>query len=385
MVNKESIELFHDGIIALRENNYERAVTALTKAISLQDNVSNYHNNLGLAYLGQGKTEQAIKCFEKAVELDPQNSHPYYCFGVVFQKKGAIEASLVNYRKAFLLDSSYTDALANIINILLCSGENDVALSSLEPSSSSEDDWRRLILTSNRMIIDWINRACDFGVYEPVSLEENIRTKNYLMYFGYLTKLMDFYKQNRALFNDGKRHIPIYVFGDSHSLAFSNLIMGKCVGKTELIMGMKMWHFSSHDNHFFRACLKARLSKLPLHSHLLFTFGEIDCRPDEGIWIACQNGKGSLSELIFSTVTNYISWLKDHLASSVPASLTIQGVPAPTYQNPGADFIDMVKNVNSLLQEQALNNGWRFLDVYDAPHIDDHHILPSFYSALHWA
>jgi len=75
---------------------------------------------------------------------------------------------------------------------------------------------------------------------------------------------------------------PIYVVGDSHSLAPSwrSITVGgeerALLGR--LVTGLKMWHLRPESEFFPKANFEAAIANVPDGSDALFVFGEIDCR-----------------------------------------------------------------------------------------------------------
>jgi len=130
----------------------------------------------------------------------------------------------------------------------------------------------------------------------------------------------------------------------------------------------------------------------------MFTIGEIDTRPDEGIWQVHLKKEKNLDEIIDNTVGGYIDFLYENLKDKQLSSITIQGIPAPAYplkddKDPKDEvgFLAMIKQVNEKLKELTIQKGWNFLDVYNATvgedgksnkkwHIDGYHLQPIFYT-----
>jgi hypothetical protein len=129
----------------------------------------------------------------------------------------------------------------------------------------------------------------------------------------------------------------------------------------------------------------------------MFTIGEIDTRPDEGIWQVHLKKEKPVDEIINDTVGGYIEFLYENLKDKDLSSITIQGIPAPAYELTGdkdpkdeKGFLEMIKKVNDKLKELTLQKDWNFLDVYSATvgedgksnkkwHIDGYHLSPVFY------
>jgi len=166
-------------------------------------------------------------------------------------------------------------------------------------------------------------------------------------------------------------------------------------------MGAKMFHFglkkSAHIAPYVGFSADYYFKTLPNNAHLLLAVGEIDSRPDEGIWNAYKSGKDNLDTLVNQTVDRYIDAVTAYVRPLTLKSITVQGVPAPNYalkrvllETEQSVFLDMIRSVNDRLRAKALENGWWFLDVYSATvndagvsnkkyHIDSHHLNPVFY------
>jgi len=61
------------GVLALQINDYEVAEELISRAIEGNDNIADYHNNLGQVFLETGRTALAITQFNQALQLDPEH------------------------------------------------------------------------------------------------------------------------------------------------------------------------------------------------------------------------------------------------------------------------------------------------------------------------
>lgn len=251
------------------------------------------------------------------------------------------------------------------------------------------------IMGEYQFAYQWVTKAPDFH-----TLPESKRDVNQQTYFLYVLRLCAFWQNNQILY-DCKAFNYLEVLGESHSLSPCNSCFtwrGRTVqAKTNFVMGIKMWHFLTKETNFWRYSFEERLSVIKPGSSLLITIGEIDCRPNEGIWVAAKKLKKPVDHIVSETVDGYLAALEVLLKSKQFVEITIQGVPAPAYPLIGArdpgdkdGFLKMIKHVNQFLKEGALKRNWFFLDVYAATvneegtsnrlwHIDGHHLKPSFY------
>jgi hypothetical protein len=226
------------------------------------------------------------------------------------------------------------------------------------------------------------------------------------VFFRYCLYLCVAWQHNQEFYSNVADK-PLWVIGESHSLTSANFVFpwqgARVKGLSRFIMGIKMWHVVQPSDNYHRVCLQAHLDALPTGADVLLTIGEIDCRPNEGIWLTAKKKNRELDDLIITTVDGYVSWLVAALAGKTLASVTIQGIPAPGYtlkgdRDPGDKdaFLAMIASVNERLKVGVLAQGWHFLDVYAATvddnglsnrqwHLDGWHLTPAFYSrAMEW-
>lgn len=106
-------ECFERGIEFQKTGQYEKAVTAYLKAISISPNVAIAHNNLGSVYLRLTKYALAIKSFERANELDPSLSEALFNIGICYYRQDNHKVALQCFRR--FLERNPRDARANYL------------------------------------------------------------------------------------------------------------------------------------------------------------------------------------------------------------------------------------------------------------------------------
>ena len=225
--------------------------------------------------------------------------------------------------------------------------------------------------------------------------------KNSKIYFNYILLLCLEWENNKDQYEVHEN--KLIVFGESHSLALTNISINfynkKFTALNHLLIGVKMFHLNLEKSNYFSEALAVYLNSIKDGSNLLFTIGEIDTRPNEGIWKLYRRTSNSLEFLVNKTVDNYLIFLHSYLKDKTLSSITIQGIPAPGYMledafDPGKEkqkFLKMFKLVNNRLKEKTLFYGWQFLDIYSATvnlegtsnqiyHLDKIHLTPLFYT-----
>ncbi len=271
----------------------------------------------------------------------------------------------------------------------------------------------RASIVSNQFILDWKqgdlpSAHARIRYFLPVleqtgGKKDDNQTQNRI-FIAYCGSLAQFRVSCPALYEPPQGVKPLVVLGESHSLSVCRACFtwkGEQVqAQTCFVRGIKMYHLARPHTGHYAFCLSQYIERLkhqPLP--LLFTIGEIDCRPDEGIWKNSFGKRKEIAPVVEDTVCGYMQWLTWELAGNTLQGITVQGIPAPLYEldedkvPPGhrQEFLNMIRLVNQRLGQETLNAGFSFLDVYRATagedgratgqwHIDPFHLRPDFYA-----
>ena len=76
--------------------------------------------------------------------------------------------------------------------------------------------------------------------------------------------------------------------------------------------------------------MKANFASIPKFSRVFLSFGEIDCRPDQGFLTAARKLDKSLEQLATLTVLSCVKWFLEQTESQ-NHRLYFINVPAPVY------------------------------------------------------
>ena len=138
--------------------------------------------------------------------------------------------------------------------------------------------------------------------------------------------------------------------------------------KPVLITGAKAWHFASNKHNRWKDSLKQQLKKQTYSSAVLISFGEIDCRKDEGILTYTLKKNKDISQICKKTIDGYLNYMEDALSPSYSEKYYF-GIPAPSRKKELLDDLDIkrikiVKLYNDYLKKEVLSRGSYFVDVY---------------------
>jgi tetratricopeptide (TPR) repeat protein len=106
----------------------DAAMGEFRKAIELNPKLVQAHSNLGNALLRQGKVQPAIREYGRAIELDPKYAWAHNNLGFALQGQKKFELAIEEYGKAILLDPYIDKAHGNLVSILTELGRIDEAI-----------------------------------------------------------------------------------------------------------------------------------------------------------------------------------------------------------------------------------------------------------------
>lgn len=397
--------------VALQEAGLTAAAkSAYFRALELDADQVETANNIGVLLKNEGRLLEAEKHFRRALEIRPNFADGQSNLGAVLLAQGCFVEAEVCFRAALDICADHFEALLGIGALLQFQARTEeqkiwMSHGLIAPKYS----WKFACLL---MITAWIQGQIDevsrfaeqYRFSIPIGISDGV-TRSLRIFFGYVSKLAEFANNNPHLYAIRVNAGPdFHVLGESHSLALASLTMEwnseKVRPVAHFVNGVKMFHLASCENNQYKKAISIQLKELPEKSHVLFTIGEIDCRPNEGIWHYVCMTKSLVDDVINHTVSGYLNWLDRELSHNAPATVTIQGVPAPNYlpdeelaKNETEGFLAMIASVNQHLKAGALMRGWKFIDVYKATavergvsngkwHIDKYHLKPSFYADL---
>ena len=97
-----------------QKGNLKKAITANQKALIIDPQDPDAHNNLGVGLLESGSFKKAELSFKEALVLKPDYSEAYTNLGVVFQKLGKFDEAEKYHRKAIFFSPTNVPAYINL-------------------------------------------------------------------------------------------------------------------------------------------------------------------------------------------------------------------------------------------------------------------------------
>lgn len=348
---------------------YDEAEASYRRALEIKPAFAEAHCNLANVLRDFGQLDDAIASYRRALEIKPDCADVHFNLGHALRDLDDYRQAAVSYQKASDIDPAKTGLEAAVYSAILC-----YLVGNFDQCRSKLDVSQQILATSG------------------------FKRRNARVYWRYLDKLLSWHQQSKL--NDRQRQDleTLYVIGESHSLVTNGVVIRyegremRCAA--EWIAGCKQWHLGNGKANIYKYKFEAVMARLPRHSTILLTIGEIDCRLDEGIIKAWKKlPDKSLEEVEHLTANNYLKYV-EKIAARHEHQLIIGGVPATNIkmdkmtEEERKQFVQLIRSFNILLMEQSLFAGMAFLDVYALTdrgdgiasgqwHVDDYHLLPS--------
>ena len=223
------------------------------------------------------------------------------------------------------------------------------------------------------------------------------------IYFKFCIRLLNYRLQHLEEYS-GDSNGELVFIGESHSLVPAGKIFpwrGKMVRASAApIRGIKMFHLGNAAPRKWKPYFREKLNTLADGCGIVLAIGEIDCRPDEGVFPAAHQMGLSPAELLDKTVHEFVQFASDEFRKLDKkfTGITLMGTPFPVYPTEGRlpanttreEFLQFAADANGVMRDHALRAGWDFLDVHaatsenakqsDSPlRIDEIHLSPAFY------
>ncbi|MDA9261302.1 tetratricopeptide repeat protein [Planktomarina temperata] len=358
----------------------KEAIEEYNKSLIIKADYAEAHNNMGNALKEQGNLEEAIEAYKQALAIKPDYAEPYNNLGNTFYEQGKLEAAIKAYKKTLDIKPDYADAIENSLNFAVQSlpiianygydfynSETQVYCAAILRPKYQIYNTIKAYLEANFSNADLHNKnfkACDQKLFAELEQKDKVFCKTYSNFIG---KLLDA-NWNEELASENK----IYHLGESHCLSYAHRHV--TVGGSNfriaprITFGAKAFHFSRDQNNNFKAITKAHLVSLPKNSKVFLSYGEIDCRPNEGFISAAKKLEKSLEELIDQTTQGYVQWFLEQ-NQDLQHHLYFINVPAPVYNKKHSSEInsEVVRTVtlfNSALKKYLLEYDFNTVDVF---------------------
>jgi len=110
------------GSAFLDQGRYQEAANQFNEALRINPNYTEAHYNLGSAFLDQGRYQEATNQFNEALRINPNFAEAHNNLGNVFLNQGKYQGATNQYSEALRINPNYPEAHNNLGNVLLDQG-----------------------------------------------------------------------------------------------------------------------------------------------------------------------------------------------------------------------------------------------------------------------
>ncbi|MGB6544230.1 MAG: tetratricopeptide repeat protein [Candidatus Acidiferrales bacterium] len=224
------------GLQLQRAGRFNEAITAIRKAIALQDDFAEAYNCLGNALHGSrhaGYSDEAISAYRRAIELRPAYPEAFNNLGNVLCEIGRYGDAIAAYAQALALRPSFAKAHSNLGNVFKDRGQLTEAIASYSRAVECKPD--HALIGSNlayaihfhpdydcdalsRELAKW-NKAHGEPLAKLIEPHANDRSVDRKLLIGYVSP--DFYAHAESYFvlpllrNHDRQHFEIHCYSSA--------------------------------------------------------------------------------------------------------------------------------------------------------------------------
>jgi len=346
-INPKLASLYNGkAAVLIEKENYTDAIKNCNIAIQLNKNLADPYFTLGTALMYIGKYEESFINLKQALDIEKTNISMYdVLFQLYLQTNNHSKIDIHKYIKHFKT-TKFTNENMQVINYLAIDKFIDADIKSTK---------------------EYLDKLMPFITKSSLSSQDPDTQQFIIAYYNYLQSMLKVIDPNIKIDNTLEK---IYHIGESHSLSFANQTLSieekKYLVKPCIIFGAKAFHMSESNDNKFKLFLQNHIKNIPDNSKVIISFGEIDCRSDEGIIpYALKSGK-TIDEIVDTTVKGYINYVQTLLQNrNITAYFT--AVPAPVIKEESQNEllrIEVVQKFNKTLKQELDKASLNFLDTH---------------------
>jgi len=384
------------------------AETTFLKALAIDNSSGITFHSLANVQKRLGKVAEADKNFQKAISTVNPSALYFFDYGVFLGEQGKLKQALDAHLQVLEIDSSQSEVYLYIFKHFMCLHryQDAIEIADIGLLCQNLDDFQLYELLISKAILFWLFDNIEEAV-QAIVLSEGINTleeghanlKTMKVFHGYIKRLLVYRQQHSEVYQDTQASdLPlIYFISESHGFAPNGMTVNyqqqSHLIKSLFISGTKMVHLIQQSSNQYNVSLTTLLRGLPEQSSVVLGFGEIDCRPDEGIFKHCKQQGIDFHKVVDGMVEKYIALLTAQ-ANKYKLNIMVYGIPAPhpimvnmLAQEQQAEFKQMIAYLNQQLAIFCKKEQLVFLDVYTLTnvegisnlkyHSDSSHVNPS--------
>jgi tetratricopeptide (TPR) repeat protein len=125
----------------LQVPHWQNSIMLFGHSIDVTSNNYLAHNNLGSAFMRQGKIQEAIAHFTEALRISPDDPEVHYNLGVVLQGQGKLQEAIIHFAQAVRIKPDYAIAHNNLGVALVVQGKIQEAIAHFAKAVQAKPDY----------------------------------------------------------------------------------------------------------------------------------------------------------------------------------------------------------------------------------------------------
>ena len=130
--NESADDLNESAEQALKNNNYDLAISLLQRVVKLEPKHKTAWDELGRAYLGLNQNDQAVEAFKKQIEIDAYHQYAYNDLGVAYQRELKYDEAIQEFQKQIEINPLDPQAHASLGQVYVAQKKFAEAIPELE-------------------------------------------------------------------------------------------------------------------------------------------------------------------------------------------------------------------------------------------------------------
>ncbi len=106
-------QYMREGHEELKSGRLDRAITAYSRAISINPNIAKAYDNRGIAYAQEGSWTRAIDDFTMAIAINWKDAEAFNNRGLAYAHQGDWAKAILDYTRAIKINAFYIKAYNN--------------------------------------------------------------------------------------------------------------------------------------------------------------------------------------------------------------------------------------------------------------------------------
>ena len=140
---KYAYAYYYRGVCYYRKREVQNAIEDYTEAIRLKSDYAEAYNNRGACYARKGKPDKAIADYTEAIRLKPDYAEAYNNRGACCARKGEPDKAIADYTEAIRLKPDYAEAYYNRGFYYGQKGETDNAIADYTEAIKLKPDYAK--------------------------------------------------------------------------------------------------------------------------------------------------------------------------------------------------------------------------------------------------